>query len=256
MLCRYRITPRRSTVSTQASTPTDDHDPMPELILSTKDFSWLPDGAWESDDLLYFASHAPTVQTQIVEPPPYQRPGKVRTPETASRWILKAAGQRLGFAELQGFWGPFSWGFLWFRWNQKSDESRIDTADEFSRIAREALAQLISGSLINYELAMLKVVGGTQSDEQWLMGLNWLPAEHSKSLWTPIPTESKTVIAGQSKRSWHVESVSWWASDDGQVHRTTLAYLERRVEHRRAARIAKQRPPRRRPLFQFFPGRR
>jgi len=256
LLCKYRITPRRSSVSPQASTPTDEHDPIPELILSTKDFSWLPDGAWESDDLLYFASHAPTVQTQIIKPPPYQRPGKARTPETASRWVLKTGNQRLGFAELQGFWGPFSWGFLWFRWNQRSDESSIDTAQEFSRLARAALAQLISGSLINYELAMLKVIGATQRDEQWLMDLNWLPAESAKNLWTPNAIESKTVTLGQSIRSWHIESVSWWASDDGQGNRAALAYLERRVEQRQAARIAKQRPQRRRPLFQFFPSRR
>lgn len=213
--------------------------PFPLESLTTKEFAWLHPNSWTEDGGKFWANHRCSRLDSVLKPPPFILKKHQKIKFSRGKWILKTSDRILAWAEIHCFHSGFTKAYLHF--------------DCVHPVQSDQLSLLISAVIINSEPDVLYLCPlsymsnetsktlGTFESFTW-----WLPNSH---MWLP-PSRIGEALVGL-----RIIPSTWWALEQGQSDRTTLAYLVKRKEFEKERRqrqeVAKNKP-RFRGLFGLF----
>jgi hypothetical protein len=149
-------------------------------------------------------------------------------------WIIdtEATSPSLGRAALQVFQGNFRQGLLF-----------LDMTNECDGFSEDLIAQLITLSFVNWELATLKVVAASQSTESFL---NFLDS----SLISTVTTFARSHLTeAMTKDVYKLDREIWFDSPQGQESLIRLNWLKRRKDRERAVQLTAAKPRRKVPFL-------
>lgn len=232
---------------------------FPSNSLSTAQFRWLHENAWEDAHKSYFFSLSlKKLPLGILSPPPLVRQRRQRTsPEQGARYILDLPhGTPAAGLDIQVTFGSFTTLHVLISPLCLAGAN----SDWSSSTGRQALAFMISGAIIMSGADVVRLVPYSPLVEQQLVRLGW---GRPRTIWTPWQEMAWLYrlkrglydSRGLMLQILELIPADWWLSADGIESHKSLGYLEKQqTMEQRAEQLATQ--PKRRPgIFSrlFYP---
>ena len=212
------------------------HNLISPIIAPTTSVSLLGTGwrclhrdAWEGKHDVFFAQNSFFCQSTMfaLGTRKSRQSRAVQASASNDFWIIEteATSPPLGRAALQVFQGNFRQGLLF-----------LDMTNECDGFSEDLIAQLITLSFVNCELATLKVVAASQSTQSFL---NFLDSSQMSSVTTftrsHLPEAMMQVV-------YKLDPQIWFESPQGQEALIRLNWLKRRKDRERAVQLTAAKP--------------
>lgn len=212
---------------------------FPSNSLSTPEFRWLHEDAWEDTHKSYFFSvSAKKLPLGILGPTPLVRRRQSSAPALAARYVLDLPlGQPAAGLEIQVCFASFTSLHIMVSGLYPNDAT---DAGDWSMDGRAALAFIVSAAIILSKADVLRLVPGDSMVAEQFQRLGW---GNPRSIWTPwtedawLSSLQRGLPLGRGVKMPIVEisPSDWWQCDDGLEAHKALSYLEKQMVMREQA---------------------